>query len=280
VQKGKAQKIEVSVIVPTYNSCDTLPQCLESIKRQNYHFYEIIIVDNYSTDSTVEIAERYRPEIIFHRGNAASARNVGIANSSGKYVLLLDSDQIVSKTLTGECVRICEKLDVGIVMVPETFIGRGFWSSCSAAWKNLYFVLSKNYANEEALGYEPRFFVKGHMKSTGFFNEELVWGEDYEFYLRLKRTHVKEAWCRSRIYHYEPKKLVQILQKDYRYGKSMSNLHRINRRISLLLIKQTYLTLKAVPKNPPRSFLSRIGIFILLSFRTLATIAGLLRSTK
>lgn len=271
-------KARVSVIVPTYNSSDTLQRCLESIQKQNYPFYEIIVVDNCSTDSTIETATKYGTKTISHRGNAASARNVGIAKSSGEYLLFLDSDQTVSKTLLCECVSICEKLDVGIIIVPETFIGRGFWSACSAAWKNLYFLLSKNCVDEDALGCEPRFFVKELIEFTGFFNEEFVWGEDYEFYLRLRRIHLKEAWCRSRIYHYEPETLAQILRKNYRYGKSMAHLQHVGGGFSwrARIIKQTYLTAREVPRNLPRSVLSWIGIFILLGLRTLVTVAGLL----
>jgi len=116
------------------------------------------------------------------------------------------------------------------------------------------------------------------MISAGLFDEKLIWGEDYEFYFRLKRMRVKEAWCKSNIYHYEPKTLIQILHKTYRYGKSMPNLDRINGQIPLLLIRQTYLTAKEMPKNVPKSFPSRIGILVLLYFKVLATIAGLLLS--
>ena len=49
----------VSVIIPTYNSEKTLPLCLESIKRQTYKNIEVIIVDNFSVDRTVDIAKRY-----------------------------------------------------------------------------------------------------------------------------------------------------------------------------------------------------------------------------
>lgn len=269
-------KTRVSVVVPTYNSSDTLERCLESIQKQNYPFYEIIVVDNYSTDSTIETAKKNGAETISRRGNAASARNVGIAKSSGEYLLFLDSDQTVSKTLLCECVSICEKLDVGIIVVPETFIGRGFWSSCSAAWKNLYFSAAKNHVQDHALGSEPRFFARKCIKSTSLFDEGLVWGEDHEFYLRLKRMHVKEARSRSGIYHYEPKTLAQILHKNYRYGKAIAHLQSVNGHMPSHIIKQTYLTVKAGAKSLPRPLLSRIGIFVLLGLRTLAMAAGLL----
>ncbi len=272
------KNVGVAIIVPTCNSADTLRICLKSIERQSYPFYDIIIIDSYSTDSTVRIGKDYGAKIISHKGNAASARNVGIAESLCKYLLFLDSDQTVSKTLISECVKISEEHDVGIIWIPELFSGHGFWSSCSAAWKNLYFLLARRCHQNNVLGIEPRFFLKDHVTSAGSLNEKLSWGEDYELFLRLRRMNLKEAWCRSRIFHHEPRTLAKILRKNYQYGKSMAHLPRTNmdlpRQISI--ISQTYLTAKAIPRSFPRSFLSYVGMFILLGLRTLAIIFGLL----
>ena len=60
--KSKSVSIEdplVSIIIPTYNSEKTLPLCLESIKRQTYKNIEVIVLDNFSIDRTVDIAKRY-----------------------------------------------------------------------------------------------------------------------------------------------------------------------------------------------------------------------------
>ena len=278
---------KVSIIVPTYNSSSTLKECLESIRKQNYPTYEIIIIDNYSTDSTVELARKYGAKIIYHRGNAASAKNVGITKSSGRYFFILDSDQIVSRTLIAECVLICSDIAVAAIDIPEVFIGKGFWSRCSADWKNLYFITSKNFVaststygvsvhKDDEMGFEPRFFAKEQVKTNGFFNEKLVWGEDHDFHLRLRKLHLKEAWCISRIYHFEPRTLAQILHKNFSYGKSMSRLQSMHRRIPWLAIKHTFYTIREGPRLIQRSIPSWIGIFILLGLRTLARAAGML----
>ncbi len=88
----------VSIVIPTRNSSRTLPICLSSISRQTYGNIEIIVVDGYSTDDTVEIARRFGAYISMHRGERAMAKNLGLIMASGKYVLFLDSDDGVNST--------------------------------------------------------------------------------------------------------------------------------------------------------------------------------------
>jgi len=89
----------VSVTIPTYNSEKTLGQTLESVKNQTYKKIEIIIIDSYSKDKTLEIAKKYNARIVMCKGKLLEARIAGTKASRGKYVLLLDSDQILEKTV-------------------------------------------------------------------------------------------------------------------------------------------------------------------------------------
>jgi O-antigen biosynthesis protein len=82
-----------SVIVPAYNATPTIAQCIESLKRLNYPDYEIVVVDDGSTDSTAAIAEAAgaRTLRLPHRG-LASARNAGLASARGRVVAFIDAD--------------------------------------------------------------------------------------------------------------------------------------------------------------------------------------------
>ncbi|MDD5618638.1 MAG: glycosyltransferase family A protein, partial [Candidatus Omnitrophica bacterium] len=80
----------VSVNTPTYNSAKTLEETLSSIANQTYKNTEIIIIDSSSKDKTLEIARKYGAKI-FNADSLALARKVGVENSSGKYIFLLDS---------------------------------------------------------------------------------------------------------------------------------------------------------------------------------------------
>lgn len=85
----------VSVIIPIYNRAHYIEECLESVLRQTYKNFEIIIIDDGSTDNLKEVLDSYFKKIKYiykENGGVASARNVGIRHSSGDYIAWLDSD--------------------------------------------------------------------------------------------------------------------------------------------------------------------------------------------
>jgi len=92
----------ISIVLPTYNRADTLERAIASVRQQSYPNWELIVVDDGSTDSTRELAADHRgghddPRIHWlhlpHRGVSA-ARNAGIARARGKWVAFLDSDNV------------------------------------------------------------------------------------------------------------------------------------------------------------------------------------------
>jgi glycosyltransferase involved in cell wall biosynthesis len=204
----------ISIIVPTYNSARTLRKCLESVRNQSHQDYEIIVVDNESADNTLKIAEEFGSRIIVNKSGQSPAQNIGALNSKGKYILFLDSDQTLEKELLGECVNACEKEGREVVKIREVFHGESFWGSCSAFEKNC-----KIQSDETGIGV-ARFFLKSHVIKAGLYDEDLVWGQDREFYERIKALHPKETWSKNCIFHLEPSKLSKITAKYFRYGKS------------------------------------------------------------
>lgn len=93
---------KISVIIPVYNVSEYLDECLTSVINQNYPNYEIIIVNDGSTDNSLEIAKKYQKK---HKqliklydkenGGLSSARNYGIKKSTGDYLLFVDSDDYI-----------------------------------------------------------------------------------------------------------------------------------------------------------------------------------------
>ena len=87
----------VSVVIPAYNAADLLPEAIESVLAQTYRDFEIIVVDDGSTDPTPEVMEQYAGTVNYIRkgnGGSASARNRGIREARGAYIALLDSDDV------------------------------------------------------------------------------------------------------------------------------------------------------------------------------------------
>ena len=95
--------IQVSVIIPCYNCEDTIERCLDSLHKQIYNNYEIVVVNDGSTDSTLEriiSKQKYIKNINIvdiPNGGVSNARNVGIQQSRGNYLIFVDSDDYVTE---------------------------------------------------------------------------------------------------------------------------------------------------------------------------------------
>ncbi len=104
---------KVSIIVPSYNRKELLGTCLNSIKNQDYPDKEIIVVDDGSTDGTSSYIKDLFPHVKITRNNRplgpAYAKNLGIVNSSGRYIYFLDSDsELIYKDTISAMVRTME----------------------------------------------------------------------------------------------------------------------------------------------------------------------------
>lgn len=89
-----------SIIIPAYNVADYLPACLDSVLQQDFSDYEIILIDDGSTDSTGQICDEYQNSKIrvIHQQNAglSEARNSGVKIATGEYLIFLDGDDLLT----------------------------------------------------------------------------------------------------------------------------------------------------------------------------------------
>ncbi len=86
----------LSIIIPTLNAAKVLETCLNSIKKQTFIDYEILIVDGGSTDNTLKIAKKFKCKEIYNPlKTAEAAKALGLKNAIGKFIALIDSDNIL-----------------------------------------------------------------------------------------------------------------------------------------------------------------------------------------
>ena len=101
----------ISIIIPNYNSEKHIKKCINSILEQTYKDFELIIVDDMSTDNSVQIIKEYSDERIKlieldHKAYNGGTRNIGVSNATGSYVLFVDCDDwIYSKDSLKDIVR-------------------------------------------------------------------------------------------------------------------------------------------------------------------------------
>ena len=267
------RSLYVSVIIPTYNSAKTLSRCLRSIKNQVYPLTEVVVVDNYSEDETRRVASGFGAKVILHRGNQSAARNVGLAHSRGAYVLFLDSDQQLDATVLMGCVLTCLICGMEAIKICEHFIGLTFWGRCSALWKN------NMVAAWGGRGGIPRFYCRAKLLQSAAFNEGLRFWEDFELYQRIKLQGVREAWCLTRVIHYELDSLRSVIRKYVSYGRSIATFNGSPIQAPYVAtIKLTLVTLVHVIKQPGRSVSVFLGCLLLVGVKSLNVALGVLLS--
>jgi len=257
----------VSIIIPTYNSEKTLSICLESIKRQTYKNIEIIVVDNYSIDKTLEIARNYGAKIVRTHGERARAKNIGLRHARGKYVLFVDSDMELTPTVVEECVKLAESSpEIAGIIIPERSVGNNYWAKVRDFERSFY-------ANTPIES--PRFFRRDLTILAGGFDEDLVFYEEATLPYKLERLGYKvRVRVNSPILHHENDFSIRNwIRKKYYYGKSMK-----------IFIKRYKIEMLIKPANRIAIFFFQprfwktphlaVGVLILKSLEYIATVLG------
>jgi glycosyltransferase involved in cell wall biosynthesis len=208
------EKELVSVIVPTKNSDRTIEQCLKSIKLQTYPAVESIVVDNYSSDKTQEIAKKYA-KLYLQGPERSTQRNIGAQKALGKYLLFVDSDTYLSPSVVEDCVETSKKYNAEGVIIPQQGFGTGFWSMCKILEKALY-------VGDELIE-SVHFIERQTFLDLGGYDERIAGGgEDWALPIKMRKNGCRVVRVKSFIFHDEGSlKLSQTIQKKYYYGKTM-----------------------------------------------------------
>ena len=204
---------QVSVIITTKNEEKNIENCLQSIKRQTYpqDKIEIIVVDNNSNDRTKEVARKYTDKVFNWGPERSAQRNLGVKQASGKYILYLDADMILSENVISECVNKCEKEGLVALYIPEKIIGSGFWIKVRDFERSFY-----NTTVIDCV----RFVRRNKFLEIGGFDKNLTGPEDWDFDRRIKEIG-KVDITDAPIYHNEGRfNFRQYLNKKSYYAKT------------------------------------------------------------
>ncbi len=216
------RKPSVSVIIPALNAEKTISSCIASVLDQDYPHdkYEIIAVDNGSTDRTMELLKGFDDRIsIFCEPIIGSynARNRGIRDADGDFLLFIDSDCHAEKDWISHMVRPFENRDIRIVSGKIRAASRkkivqkycDLFCHDQAAYFRINMAATSNMAVR-----------RNDMLSAGMFNGKLLSGGDFELCRRVIRKsgelhYEKEAV----VHHHYPGSILNLLKKCFTYGK-------------------------------------------------------------
>jgi len=166
----------LSIITPTLNEEDYLPLLLESIKKQDFTDYEIIIADGGSEDRTIEIAKNYGCKIV-SGGSPAKGRNAGAKIAGGDLFLFLDADSTLSPHFLTELIKEFEKRKLDLASFPVYPQGNIIDKICYGIYNYWSWISQKflPHATQTVL-------VKREIhQKIGGFDEEVRIGEDHAY---------------------------------------------------------------------------------------------------
>ena len=223
VSGTRAQPL-VSVTIPTFNSAKTLALCLDSVMQQTYKNIEIIVINGDSTDNTETIARKYDVNIVNYSGALLGARNEGTQLSCGKYVLLLDSDQVLRIDAIQRAVSVCEASDKSMIVLEES------------VYKNEK-IIEKLFEYDRQLIKDvrdfspytgvmlPRFYRADLLRSAFAHIQEKylreVGGQDHAIiYFEAWQIDQSVDIIEEAVKHIEPDSLILMWNKFYRWGRT------------------------------------------------------------
>jgi len=181
----------VSVIIPTYNRGWILKEAIDSVLSQDFEDFELIVVDDGSTDNTQDILNGYARDIIALRQEnhgVSAARNAGIASASGHFIAFLDSDDL---WLPGKLARQVDFFksnpDAMICQTEELWIRNGKRVNPKNRHKKFSGMIFKHSLPLCIVSPSAVMLKKSLLDKTGVFDESLPACEDYDLWLRISR---------------------------------------------------------------------------------------------
>jgi glycosyltransferase involved in cell wall biosynthesis len=185
----------VSVVIPTYNRDAVVTRAIDSVLTQKYDDFEVVVVDDCSTDDTRAVVEGYddnRVRYVRHDENqgACAARNTGIKHSNGRYVAFLDSDDEWDETKLAKQIKCIEgaQQNVGVI-----YTGYRMKQSDSIEIGQVPSKHGDIYRDQLAKDWvSPTSAVlvdRECFESVGMFDTDLAARQDYDMWLRLSRHY-------------------------------------------------------------------------------------------
>lgn len=186
-----------SVVIPAYNAGKTIGKCLDSVFKQDFSDFEVLVVNDCSTDETKQIVEQYKVRQIILKKNLgpAGARNAAIKEVRGKIIIFLDSDIVLrDNNALSELDKIFrEKSGIdGIIMVKDKIpLNEGFTPLFLAYYK--YYLWNQPGEFQTSFTTERSAIKKDIFDKVGYFNQQYKGAdvEDFEFGYRLNEQGYK-----------------------------------------------------------------------------------------
>jgi glycosyltransferase involved in cell wall biosynthesis len=234
--------MKVSCIIPTRNSEQFIDRSIVSVLNQSYHDIELIVVDNFSVDSTFRRSAPYVDMFLTKGPERTTQANYAIGKASGELIYLTGSDMTRDYDFIKECVeKIKECYDAIYMSVKTDMDVRHFWGKVKALERESYIGTFIESA---------RFFKKSVWESLGGFDEDIIAMEE-DFQHRLDFMGYKTGRVTAREYHLpEDDSLLKVFKKAFYYGGYMKEYLKKHKGRALKQLNPIRPNLKIFLKHP------------------------------
>jgi len=254
----------VSIILLGYNSEKDIKECIDSLKKQTYKNFEIIFVDNNSKDNSVQLIKENYPgvKLILNPKNYGFSRgnNIGIKNSKGDYVIILNPDTILDKSWLKNLVNVANKTDYDILQSKILFFDNKKINSMGNLIHYLGYSFCDGYGKTDSkINNDVKNIVSASgccmlvkrpvFDKVGFFDENMfMYYEDSDFSWRARLMGFKIGLVpNSIVYH------------KYTFSKNKNKFYYLERNRLIFLFKNY--SLKSLLLISPALILNEIGTF-------------------
>jgi GT2 family glycosyltransferase len=174
----------ISVVIVNYNGIGHLRKCVQSIVESNYPYYEIILVDNNSSDGSVELIRsefrKYLDQIMIiplhYNSGFAVGNNIGSARARGKYILLLNNDTVVAPSCLRELVAVVERDDaIGAAQAKLLLMDRRDTFDAAGGFLNVVGFAAECGCKEKDVGQYDYIFDISYSKGAAMLVRKNVW---------------------------------------------------------------------------------------------------------
>ena len=199
--------MKISIIIPAYNVSKYIKRCILSILNQTYKNIEIIVVNDGSTDNTLDIVKKFNVKVFNQEnsGGASSPRNVGLKNSTGDYITFVDGDDYIDKNYVEDMVKLIESNNYDIIETPllfeANFKNKLLLYTEHKLERNESFNFNNEYFDNE-LRYVIGVFYKRQVIEDIYFDEKVRCYEDNMFNLKVKLKSKSYLLYPRCYYHY------------------------------------------------------------------------------
>lgn len=246
---------KISVIIATKNEQENIKRLLLSLKNQTFKDFEVIIIDNHSTDKTCYIARKFTEKIFVIGPERSTQRNYGIKKAKGKYILFIDADMELEKDVLRQCFnKLNQDPNLSGIIIVEVSKGSGFLAQIKA--------LEKRLITGEKFIEAARFLKKENLIKIGGYDERLIAGEDWDLSQRMLKFGEFQK-ISAKIHHIENSSIISDLKKKYYYAQ---NIQKYAKKQKYFFAEQAGFSRFLILFKKPKMILSNPIVFTALLF--------------